>query len=368
MATSRLANRVMLLLAFVLASGGAAADLALGACGDGVLDAGEQCDHGAANGTDNCCFTTCQLVDHDGDGTYDAIDPCDDSNGIRITDATLRITGLLTPPGDDGLRFIGTVTIPNENTIPASPPIDPGVFGLRLRMFAPGFDPRGSAVMDASIPGGPQWARHPSGTAWTYHDPAGLIAGITRVTIKLLPPLFPSTHITKVAFSIMGRRGGYPVTPDMVTSFIPPGGQPQGNDLQVTLSVTAPGSALNAQCGSVFYTTIEPTRCEFSASGNKVTCSGPPPVGPCHVGDPKHLVVCDLLNAAHAEDRYFTEHGTYLTGPCTALPRFVASPGVTCTVRGGASAVTVSTAHADWNYSCYWTSNPAPGNANITCL
>ena len=148
MATSRLANRVMLLLAFVLASGGAAADLALGACGDGVLDAGEQCDHGAANGTDNCCFTTCQLVDHDGDGTCDAIDPCFDDNGIRITDATLRITGLLTPPGDDGLRFIGTVTIPNENTIPASPPIDPGVFGLRLRMFAPGFADGQSANLE----------------------------------------------------------------------------------------------------------------------------------------------------------------------------------------------------------------------------
>ena len=85
------------------------------------------------------------------------------------------------------------------------------------------------------------------------------------------------------------------------------------------------------------------------------------------MGDPKDLVVCDLLNAAHAEDRYFTEHGTYLTGPCTALPRFVASPGVTCTVRGGASAVTVSTWHADLIYSCYWTSNPSPGNPNITC-
>jgi len=36
----------------------------------------EQCDDGAANGADNCCSITCQLVDTDGDGTCDRNDNC----------------------------------------------------------------------------------------------------------------------------------------------------------------------------------------------------------------------------------------------------------------------------------------------------
>ncbi len=45
------------------------------ACGNGVLDPGEDCDDGRANDTDDCC-SKCLLVDADGDGVCDAHDNC----------------------------------------------------------------------------------------------------------------------------------------------------------------------------------------------------------------------------------------------------------------------------------------------------
>ena len=45
----------------------------LATCGDGVLDPDEQCDHGAANGQDDCCSVVCELIDMDYDGTCDAL-------------------------------------------------------------------------------------------------------------------------------------------------------------------------------------------------------------------------------------------------------------------------------------------------------
>jgi hypothetical protein len=319
-------------------------------CGNGILEPGEDCDAGAGNGTDDCCSTACRLVDRDVDGTCDAIDPCAD--GIYIKDSKLRITRLSTPPGDDRLRFAGTVTIPNEMNF--APPIDPATSGVRLRMFTPGFDPHGSAVMDASIPGGSQWT-HLSAAAWRYRDPTGVVGGITRVKVKLLPPLVPTTHLTRVAFEIHGRRGDYPLTPDVVDS-----------NLQVTLSLVAPGDASNRQCGSVFYTPAQRNRCGLGASHDTLACAGPPPVGPCHVGDPNDLVVCDVVNAAHAEDAYFAAHGTYYSGPCTGLPGFVASPGVSCSAAGIATAFSIATAGAT-PYVCIWTSNAPPITDKLVC-
>jgi len=52
----------------------------LSSCGDGVVQPGEACDDGAANGS-TCCSTTCQLPDVDGDGVCDHADPCPHVNG-----------------------------------------------------------------------------------------------------------------------------------------------------------------------------------------------------------------------------------------------------------------------------------------------
>ena len=77
----------------------------------------------------------------------------------------------------------------------------------------------------------------------------------------------------------------------------------------------------------VWYTTVRETNCAFNASEDRVTCNGPSPVGPCHIGDADDLIICDMVNAAIAEDRYFAARGTYFSGPCTGLPGFDPSPG-----------------------------------------
>src|SRR5438034_3635557 len=292
--------RVMLLTALVCAGVGAAAS-AFAACGDGVLDPDEQCDHGPANGHDDCCSTACTLIDADYDGTCDAIDPCTYGQGTYVKESRLTIAHLRTPAGDDRLRFTGVVDLPN------TPAIDPSESGIRLRMVAVANDGIGMAVLDASLPGGARWMGRPG--RWTYRDPRGEVAGIRRVDVKLGAPIVPTTHLTRVTFAVTGARGTYIVTPDMVSSAIVQG-LPQGNALQVVVAMDAHVST-TGQCGEVWYTTLRETNCTFTRGGGRVTCSGPPPVGPCHIGDPDDLMICDLLDAAHAEDTYFAAHGTY---------------------------------------------------------
>jgi len=44
-------------------------------CGNGVVEAGEECDHALSNGP-TCCTTACTLVDPDGDDVCDLVDNC----------------------------------------------------------------------------------------------------------------------------------------------------------------------------------------------------------------------------------------------------------------------------------------------------
>ncbi len=44
-------------------------------CGNRILEYPEEaCDDGPANGTNDCCSATCQIVDSDGDGICDYYD------------------------------------------------------------------------------------------------------------------------------------------------------------------------------------------------------------------------------------------------------------------------------------------------------
>ena len=44
-----------------------------------MVEPGEQCDDGSANGSNYCCSTTCELVDADDDGICDGRDNCPNS-------------------------------------------------------------------------------------------------------------------------------------------------------------------------------------------------------------------------------------------------------------------------------------------------
>jgi hypothetical protein len=327
-------------------------------CGDGVVDGTEVCDDGPANGSDACCSASCTAVDTDGDGLCDAEDACPGLD-VRLKDTTLLVVRTPQQPSGDRLRFAGTMTLRN------SPPLDPSASGMRLQMStSDGFAPR-ALVIDAIVPPGDRWHAGRTGTSWTYRDPSGEAAGITRVDLQLLPPLVPTNVLTKVKFSIVGRRGSYPLTPAMVTSTIEHG-IPSGNALLVSFGLGLPVAAYE-QCGNAIYSTIAQNDCRFARNGNAITCAGPRPVGPCHTGDPDDLIICDVLDAAHAETTYFAENGVYFTGDCKDLPGFVPSPGVICSAHGDALAFTITAAHPLAIYTaCTWTSDPGPGE-NLVC-
>ena len=336
---------------------------ALAACGDGVVEQGEACDDGSANGTDGCCSLSCDLVDRDGDGLCDALDPCDLGNGVRIKETNLKVRRPLSPQGDDTLRFTGTITVPR------APAIDPAASGMRLTLYSQQSGPIGepalfpaTVISDATLPGGERWRRSMSGGTFRYRDPSGEAGGITRARIRLLAPLVPSANLMKVAFYIVGRRGDYAITPAMVDWGVSTG----GGSLMISIAL-GDLSPTNQQCGQTVYFAENATHCTFTASGGAVECTGPPAVGPCHLGDPDDLMVCDLLDAVRSQVRYFSLNGTYFTGSCTALPGFVPSPGVTCATTGTATEFWVTTSHPSATRAfCDWSSS-APSGQNLVC-
>src|SRR5262249_9218224 len=120
-------------------------------CGDQILDPGEQCDAGAANGYDGCCSAACQLVDEAYDGTCDALGPCPDGQGTPLKESKLTVNRVLTASGRDSLRLTGTLTVPS------TPAIDPSASGARLRMsVVPDHGPA-STLLDVTLPGGSGW-------------------------------------------------------------------------------------------------------------------------------------------------------------------------------------------------------------------
>ncbi len=172
-----------------------APSVALAACGDGVVDPGERCDHGARNGVDGCCRNDCTLVDLDVDGMCDQTDTCNNTQVFRLTETKLRITGLRTPGADDRLLITGIATV----TVP--PALDPSASGVRFTLSsAPLYGlQEGTMILDATLPAGGRWMARGADT-WTYRDPAGTAGGITKATIQVRPPLWPRDTLVDVAF------------------------------------------------------------------------------------------------------------------------------------------------------------------------
>jgi hypothetical protein len=214
-------------------------------CGDGVVQAGcgEVCDAGPANGSNQCCSTSCTLVDGDGDGLCDAVDPC--TNGAAFITTQVKLGRQTTPPGDDTLAWKAQLTLP----VPFTPPLDPSVHGVRLVLAH-----STSTVLDVSIPGGlvagsPAigW-RNLNGVRWLYVDknpiPGG---GISKVLIK---------HRTSTPglldLRVKGKRGSLPPVP--------------GNPPLAAILVLDPPVATTGQCG-------EATRpCTFNGSASSRRC------------------------------------------------------------------------------------------------
>jgi type IV pilus assembly protein PilA len=83
-------------------------------------------------------------------------------------------------------------------------------------------------------------------------------------------------------------------------------------------------------------------------------------------------VQTDVRNAATAQEAYFVDYNSYLSGACTGLPGFNPSDGVTCNSAAGnsgdvATSFKITGSHPSSSFTnCVWTSDPGSG-ANMVC-
>ena len=131
--------------------------------------------------------------DEDGDQVCDADDACVD--GSAVTEAKLLLKKQGTPPGDDGLKLVGQMTVAGA--------IDPVVSGARV-VIADG----SGAVADVTIPGGQPWSVNRTGTVFKWTDPAG-VSGIVKVVVKAVPS---SPGLVKLV--VLGKNGAFSTTPE----------------------------------------------------------------------------------------------------------------------------------------------------------
>lgn len=81
-------------------------------------------------------------------------------------------------------------------------------------------------------------------------------------------------------------------------------------------------------------------------------------------------VQTDARNAATAQEAYYVDNLTYLSGACDTLPGFSLSDGVTCnTSLVGADQFQVDVSHPGMSFDsgCTWLSQPGGGGGNLSC-
>jgi len=346
-------------------------------CGDGIVDAGEQCDAGGNNGYDMCCSATCAGIDGDGDGVCDAIDTCRWQATARLTEIVLHASGLASPIGDERFRLTGRIWIPEH------PFVDPAEAGVRFGMFSwadsiANHTVATAPLVSATIPGGGRrWRARASDGLWTYRDPRGTRGGITRIVLRRVDPdpLLGLPFPVTLAFEITGRRGRYDITPDMVapTDFHLPIEQWTWGQIWIELGL-GPAGDDPGPCDERFlpYWSSSQFACSFGRNDKTLDCSGPPPVGPCHVGEPRDVTICETEVVGRAEEAYFAEHGTYFQGPCDQLPGYVPTDPeiegavLSCDLSGTDTRVAVSMTNNFWPANtCYYESDRDP---HLTCF
>jgi cysteine-rich repeat protein len=183
------------------------------ACGDGYLDAGEECDDGNTTDGDGCS-ATCTHEPLCGDGTVDAGEECDDGNtsdgdgcsascrlepcAVRTPLQSVWLSARLSV--DVAPRAKERLALRGDFGLPASvATVNPAANGLRLMLQ----DTDGTPQLDVSLPPGAGW-RSKRGR-WIYRDASGAMSGIQRVVIR------DRTRggVPEVQVTIDGRRGGY---------------------------------------------------------------------------------------------------------------------------------------------------------------
>ncbi len=207
---------------------------------------------GLCDEQDNCPDTADPtFVDDDGDGRGNVCDACTNVEPVDIVNPNILVKRLNTAPGDDTIKFTGTVTVPT------TPTIDPIANGLRFRME----DPDGEPVIDVTIPGGAYnnalrvgWKATAAG--WKYKNVGRivpLVNGIGSITLTK-----DKVVAGRIKFLITGKKGNYAVVPSDVP-------------LKVSFVVDAP-FAQTGQCGESLLTSLE---CVFDSGPTQMQCENP---------------------------------------------------------------------------------------------
>jgi cysteine-rich repeat protein len=229
---------------------GCSASCRIEACGNGVTEPGEQCDDGGTTGGDGCS-ATCRL-EVCGNGTVDVGEQCDDGNTAPQDGCTSKCTIERCPllvnhqenwatsqarveprtPGHERLTVKGTFGVP------APAPVDVATGGLRLVLD----DAAGTTVLDVTLPGGAAWRVR--GARSVYRNDAGTVAGIRKVTVRTRA----AADVTDVKIAISGTGGPYPdsleTMPRVVTVLL-------GDPAAVTAGACGVKTFGSASCRSV---------------------------------------------------------------------------------------------------------------------
>jgi len=288
--------------AFVCALLTAAPALAgeLGTCGNGLVDAGESCDHGPANSDTGCCSTACQIVDWDFDGLCDGLDPCftDDAPFAE----RVRLVGRPFGHGLQRMRVEATSALAPGTSID---PAGDGVHVLLARL-------PDQALVAADLPpgdgwrgGGARWRWTPSGTAsHGVEDLRILVDGDGKVRISATLVVEAAAARVPLRFDVRFGAAGAPDDD--------PSDPPSVACMEARLPVT---------------------RCRESGDGT-LRCSEAPRFPVCRKpGHPARLE-CGVLRIAAAQERHYDGARAYQGGDCEALPDFKPSPGSIATCAG----------------------------------
>lgn len=285
--------------------------------------------------------------------------PCN-LNGYALREPVVKVNRLGAPSGDESLRFKAVLALPESASF------DPATTGLRLIMLDNlwGSD---DVVLDVAAPSGSAWRTSATGT-WAYRATARGTSGITRAVVKRIAPNLAYVVSKQYSVAIEARRGSYASTSDLESHFLMLAFAATGPTQECAVRPFYPWLLIDAPGGGEPYEAAEwMPACKFRGDGRTLECTSGPRVGPCRVSTPNDLLLCDVQNAAAAEERYRADTGSYYDGPCEGLPGFRPSPDVTCTANATPDGFSIHTTSPKATYlsGCTWDSGPSD---NLACL
>jgi hypothetical protein len=270
-----------------------------------------------------------------------------------IKEPTMKVRRLGTPIGDEKMRFGGILPARDTDVV------DPAASGLWLFLISS--DP--ATLVDVTAPAGAGWRAHRGGTRWRYRASVGSNDGILRASVKEVAanPAW-GLHERAYAVRVTLAPGAFASQSDLDTHYVTLGISTDEATSVCRSHLLYPPVIYVQPDSEPWETPSFWARCRMSPGGTRLSCRPPDPAGPCGVGDPEDLMLCDALGAAAAQEAHRTETGSYFQGECHDLPGFQGSPDVACTSNSNGTRASVHTTHPQMPMSvgCIWDSESEP--------